>query len=258
MAFITLPNGVQTYYERFGSGTPIVFIHPPGMGHVTFHYQRPLSRRYEILLYDLRGNGKSSTINEVVTIRALCDDLNFLLESLSINEVYICGYSNGGSIAQEFAITYPDKVKGVILIGGFSEVSTKLLRAEFFCGIKLTQLGGLPIIAKAISYAHATSKPFERQLFHYIMKADERTLYEMYIDGLHYVATDRLHKMNSPVLLIYGEKDYYVHEYQYPFLQSIEDVEVVYIANVKHQVPTLQATALNTVIDKFVQNHPFS
>ncbi|WP_243385322.1 alpha/beta fold hydrolase [Bacillus kexueae] len=250
---IDLQNGMKTYYERMGNGVPIVFVHPPGMGLVTFHYQRPLSKDYDIILYDIRGNGQSSSSNDPITMSLLSEDLNHLLESLSIEQAYICGYSNGGSIAQHFALSYPNKVRGLILIGGFSEVTSPLLHAEFLLGIKVAKLGMLPLLAKTISNAHAPSKTFKKHLYQYMLKTNRKTLIEMYESGVEYRSTDRLHEINVPVLLVYGQHDYYVHHYKHHFLQNIEKVDVIYIANVSHQVPTKQAPALNNVISQFIR-----
>lgn len=255
MPFVTLPNQIKTYYELIGTGTPIVFIHPPNMGLVTFKFQKPLSKDYQLLMYDLRGNGQSTHNDEHITISTLADDLYFLFQKLHIKEAFICGYSNGGSIAQEFAINYPELVKGVILIGGFSEVNTPLLRAEFQLGILTVRFGGLSLVAKAISIAHSKSKAFKKELENYIKKSNRKAVYQMYKSGLNYVATDRLQQMKGPLLLVYGKKDHYVHSYQKTFQKYVKNVEIVYVSNVRHQVPTLRAKELNTIIHQFVQKY---
>lgn len=253
LAYTTLQNGIRTYYEQLGHGEPILFIHPPCMGHVTFHYQRIFSRHYQLLFYDLRGNGESTAKDEPLTMQMLADDIDHLLQHVGISEVFVCGYSNGGSIAQEFAIRYPQKVKGLILIGGFSEINSILLHSEYLLGIISSKLGGIPLLAKVISKAHAPSKDYQYKLEHYMKKSDSKTISQMYQIGLKYVATDRLHNITSPVLLLYGQEDHYVHHYQYPFIERIQDVDVVFVSNVKHQVPTLQAQALNQIIHQFIQ-----
>jgi len=255
MPFVTLPNNVRTYYELTGTGTPIVFVHPPNMGIITFKFQKPLSDHFQLLMYDLRGNGKSTHNNERITVTKLADDLYFLFKKLHIREAFICGYSNGGSIAIEFAIKYPEFIKGVILIGGFSEVNTPMLRAEFQLGILSVRLGGLPLVAKAISRAHSKTKAYKKELENYIKKSDRKAVYQMYKSGLKYVATNRLQHMKGPLLLVYGKKDRYVHSYQKAFKKFVSNVEVVYVSNVRHQVPTLKANELNTIIHQFVHKY---
>ncbi|UTW70825.1 alpha/beta hydrolase [Anaerobacillus sp. HL2] len=48
-----------------------------------------------------------------------------------MEKIVVCGYSNGGSIAQEFALTYPDRVLGVILMGGSQKLIHFYLEMNF-------------------------------------------------------------------------------------------------------------------------------
>lgn len=89
------------------------------MGHIVFRHQQSLSSHFRIIMYDMRGNGKSSPSNRPITIPLLADDICRLLNTLDVKQAIICGYSSGGSIALEFALRYPHKVKKLILIGGF-------------------------------------------------------------------------------------------------------------------------------------------
>ncbi len=104
-------DGVRLYYEEMGSGTPILFIHPPGMGHIVFRHQQSLSSHFRIIMYDMRGNGKSSPSNRPITIPLLADDICRLLNTLDVKQAIICGYSSGGSIALEFALRYIENAR---------------------------------------------------------------------------------------------------------------------------------------------------
>ena len=79
-------DGVRLYYEEMGSGTPILFIHPPEMGHIVFRHQQSLSSHFRIIMYDMRGNGKSSPSNRPITIPLLADDICRLLNTLDVNK----------------------------------------------------------------------------------------------------------------------------------------------------------------------------
>lgn len=135
MPYISINSRVRLYYEEKGNGTPLLFIHPPGMGHVVFCRQKPLARDFRLILYDMRGNGRSSPSDGPITVPLLADDVSVLLRSLGIGRAIICGYSSGGSVALDFALRYPQHVKQLILIGGFPEVCTPLLWGEFWLGI---------------------------------------------------------------------------------------------------------------------------
>ncbi len=242
------------YFEEHGIGDPIVFIHPPAMGSITFKKQKSLSEKYKVILYDIRGNGRSEFSNEDITITLLAHDLKALVDHLNLKNVILCAYSYGGAIALEFALLYPDHVKGIILCGGFSEVSSFRLQQQFKIGIFIAQVRGIKLLAKALATSHTQEKPFQRELQNYIEMVNPRILYQMYKEGLYYNCTVRLSQIKIPLLLIYGSRDHYIHGYQTLFKNNISQTDVIYISKAKHQIPTKFYQEYNTVIDKFVQS----
>jgi pimeloyl-ACP methyl ester carboxylesterase len=240
------------YFEEEGKGKSIVFVHPPGMGLVTFKKQQPLSESFHFITFDLRGNGKSGNTNERITIPLLASDIVHLLDHLGIEKTVICGYSNGGSIALEFALSNPERIEGLILIGGFPEVNTWLLRAEFLLGIYAAKLKMIPLIAKAIGTAHGKSKSFKQELDQYFRLTNPEILHQMYIEGLKYNCTKRLQTLKVPLLLVYGAKDHYVHSYQKLFQQYVKQTDIVFISKSRHQIPTKFHNELNRVIKDFM------
>jgi pimeloyl-ACP methyl ester carboxylesterase len=248
MPYIYVEKSVPLYYKERGTGKPIVFIHPPGMGNVAFHRQHVLSSSFRVITYDLRGNGKSGTGTSKITMNLLANDLHKLFHALQIERAIVCGYSNGGAIAQHFALSYPHQVEKLILIGGFSEVCTHLLYLEFLLGIYTVKYHGIPLLAKVLGQAHGKTKNEKKMLEQYARLCDRQRLYEMYAEGLHYCSTHRLYELNMPILLIYGALDYYVHEYARIFQQHAQHVDIVYVENAKHQIPTKHADELNAMI----------
>jgi pimeloyl-ACP methyl ester carboxylesterase len=248
-----MPFVNSIYYDHHGSGKPILFIHPPGMGLVTFNLQLPLSEKFKIIRVDLPGNGKSLPPYNKITIPLLASSIIPVLNELNLKKVVICGYSNGGSIALEFALQFPERIEGIILVGGFSEVNSFLLRSEFKLGIATVKLGGLTFLAKVLGYAHGTTAEFKEEIEDYVMKSHPVALYDMYREGLKYNCTNKLHNINVPLLLVYGARDYYVHHYQHLFQERVANTDVVYISKSRHQVPTKFHIELNTIIQRFVE-----
>lgn len=255
MPMIEIAPSMNLYYEVNGEGTPIVFIPPPAMGYITFKRQEPLAEKYKIISYDLRGNGQSDYSNEPVTIQLLANDLFHLLNKLGIKKPIICGYSNGGSIALEYALSYPDHISGLLLIGGFSEVNSFILKNQFKTGILATKYNGLSLLGRVLGASHGTNKYEKKELEQYIKKSNANTVYQMYKTGLAYCCTERLSLINVPVLLIYGEKDRYIHHYHKPFAEAISNIDIVYISGARHRIPTRHYYELNQIIDRFCLNH---
>lgn len=257
MSFIDIQHSFPLYYEETGSGYPILFIHPPGMGSITFKYQRPLGNHFRIILMDLRGNGQSGFNSEKISINLFTRDIIALLDALQIKKTVICGYSNGGSIALDLCLTYPERVSGIILLGGFSEVNSFILYTEFKMGINIVKHHGLNILAKILGKMHGTSKEFQKELEQYFRKTNDRILYETYKAGLAYNCTNRLSELKIPILLIDGALDIYMHHYQHKIREYLPNAELIFVTNAFHQLPTKHSNEINQIISAFMNKHGF-
>lgn len=252
MPYLTKPN-FHLYYEIHGEGTPIVLIHPPVMGSETFRYQKKLAENYQLIYIDLVDSGRSTKRTEETTVKDQAKMIHALVSNLKLPPVIVCGYSNGGSTAQEFALLYPELTKGIILIGGFPEVSTVLLRAEFELGIWAAKNKMLNLFSFGLPAAHFRSKHHQREMAHFIKQSDGPTLQKIYQEGKRYVSTDRLKQIKAPVLLIYGKRDIVARPYVRTFFKELKDLDIALVDGVAHQVPTKKAEQCNAIIDGWIK-----
>lgn len=244
---------LNLYYEVHGKGTPIVFFHPPVMGHLTFRFQRPLAEHYQLIFIDLLDSGRSTRRYPVSSVTDLAKLVHAIVVKLKLKQVILCGYSNGGSIAQEFALRYPDRTSGLILIGGFPEVSTLLLEKEFDLGIWAAGKQLMTLFSYVLPMAHFNSQACREEMAEFIKRADGETLKRIYEVGKRYVATDRLETLSVPLLLLYGTRDLYMRSYLLPFCQKVKDIEIVMVSEVAHQIPTKRPDECNTIIENWIK-----
>ncbi len=110
-------NGIETYYERRGEGPPVVFVHAAVLDHSMWDRQvEALSDDYEVVVYDLRGHGRTggSAVAEY-SADLYAADLRALVEALGLDRPVICGHSLGGTIAQTYAANRPGEIAGLLL-----------------------------------------------------------------------------------------------------------------------------------------------
>lgn len=111
------PDGVKIYWENFGTGPNLTivnnfFIISP----LWRNFTRSLSEKNSILTYDLRNQGASTPAVEELTYESHIDDLLNLLDALEVEKTYLMGSSTSTLICRDFAIAYPERVKGLILV----------------------------------------------------------------------------------------------------------------------------------------------
>jgi pimeloyl-ACP methyl ester carboxylesterase len=253
MPYLKIDQASHLYYEINGDGDPIIFIHPPAMGLVTFKKQKPLAEKYKIITYDIRGNGLSSSSDEKITIPLLAADLKKLLDELQVEEAVLCCYSNAASIGLEFALTYPERVKALILSGGFPEVDSFLLAQQFHLGMLTARCKGIKLLAKVLAVSHTKEKEFQQELYKYILKVNPTILYDMYKEGLYYNCTNRLSQLTIPVMLVYGGKVDYIHKHYKIFESRMMNTDTIFIDKSRHQIPTKHYNEFNMIIDKFMR-----
>jgi len=114
-------NDVETYYERRDEGPPVVFVHGATVDHSQWDPQwDALSDDYEIIVYDVRGYGRTGgSPRGHYSIDLFADDLLVVLDALDIESAVLCVLSMGGCIAQVSATRHPDRVAGLVLADTF-------------------------------------------------------------------------------------------------------------------------------------------
>ncbi|MBI1882247.1 MAG: alpha/beta hydrolase [Chloroflexi bacterium] len=133
-------NGAKLYYEVMGEGHPLVLIHAGIADRRMWDDQFDMfARHYRVIRYDVRGFGKSRTIENTANASVLYSDhqdLYELLRFLDIDRIFVLGVSNGGRIATDFALAYPHMVTALIpvaaALGGYeyTDAATEQKDAE--------------------------------------------------------------------------------------------------------------------------------
>lgn len=112
-------NGIQTYYEEYGEGVPVVCLHGGISDHQLFAEQfEPLGGDARIIVYDLRGHGRTEgSSEESYSVSLYAEDLAALINKLGLDNPVICGLSFGGMIGYTFATTRPGQLSGLVTLG---------------------------------------------------------------------------------------------------------------------------------------------
>jgi 3-oxoadipate enol-lactonase len=118
--FIDL-NGVTHHYVSTGEGPPVVLVHALGG---TLHQWHGvidnLAAHHHVVALDLRGHGRSEHTKGAFSIKTWASDVEALIAALELPAVTLVGHSMGTLIAQQLAVSKPEIVDQLVLIGGIS------------------------------------------------------------------------------------------------------------------------------------------
>jgi pimeloyl-ACP methyl ester carboxylesterase len=110
-------NSVDLYYERHGTGRPLVLLHGGlGSGGMFAPVLPILADNHEVILPDLQGHGRTADIDRPIDHRLMADDIAALMDHLGIEQADVVGYSLGGGVALFTAVKHPEKVRRLVLI----------------------------------------------------------------------------------------------------------------------------------------------
>ena len=110
-------DGLKIRYEIRGAGAPLALIMGfSGSGRAWGEpFLKLLADRFRIFMIDNRGTGESDKPDRSWKLTDMADDVACVLDHAGTSASHIYGISMGGMIAQEYALKYPTRVKGLVL-----------------------------------------------------------------------------------------------------------------------------------------------
>jgi len=210
---INLETGVTLEYSDIGNpnGTPVIFLHGFTDSRHSFDYLLPnLPKDIRAIVITQRGHGSSDKPQTGYRPEDFAADLNAFMNSRNIRQAVIAGHSMGSTIAQYFAVYYPEKVSGLVLLSTIPDLKKNTVIREFGRQVSLLKD---PI-------DHAFASDFQKSTIHMpipetfldtvineTMKVPSN-VWQGVMNGLLDVnISRRLRKIKIPTLLMYGEKD---------------------------------------------------
>jgi pimeloyl-ACP methyl ester carboxylesterase len=108
-------NGIDIYYEVYGEGDPLLLLHG-GLANGTYWAnQIPVfAQDYQVIVMDSRGHGRSSFDDTPISYDLMSSDVLGLLDQLEIPQTDLVGWSDGGIIGLDLALSNPDRLNRVV------------------------------------------------------------------------------------------------------------------------------------------------
>ncbi len=115
-----LGTGIAVRYVAWGdsSGVPVLLLHAWGESLRCFDRLMPLlPGTIRALAIDQRGHGDSDKPADGYALADFADDVTAFLDAMGLSRAVLVGSSSGGYVAQQVAVSSPERVRGLVLVG---------------------------------------------------------------------------------------------------------------------------------------------
>jgi pimeloyl-ACP methyl ester carboxylesterase len=249
-----MPIAGDIYYydsKKGESTTAIILIHGAGGMHLHWPYNLRRINNHRVYAPDLPGHGKSDGLGEQ-SIEKYAATIAKWMDKLSLKKAIIVGHSMGGAIAQQFTLSFPEKVAGLVLVGTGAklQVSQDLL-------LKLSTPATTPTAIENIikwSYAPGMDKKLLEKMQEQLSEVRSAVLYGDYLACNNFDLTDHINTIKVPTLIICGEMDKMTPIYLSQQLQSlIPNTRLQLIPDAGHMVMLEKPDAVAMAVQEFMQ-----
>lgn len=224
---------IQLHYIEQGQGQPMVLLHGNGEDSSYFVHQiAHFSKSYRVMAIDTRGHGQSPRGEKPFAIKQFAEDLKDFLDAINIAKAIILGFSDGGNIALEFALQYPERVEKLILNG-----------ANLFpSGVKAKYQWPIEV-------GYRITKLFSNKS----EKAKKNTeMLGLMVNEPHIEPTE-LARLTMPMLVIAGTKDMIKESHTRLIYKSLPNAQLAIIEG-DHFVANKHSESFNKVVEQFLDN----
>ena len=193
-------NGIRLFYEKKGSGAPLIMVHGNGEDHTIFEEASDvLKEHFTVYMIDSRDHGQSSRVSEL-HYDDMADDIIAFMEALDLNDVTYYGFSDGG------------------IIGLLSAMKSDRISRLLVSGANLTPDAVVMKIKLLIKVMYTFTRD---QKLGMMLKEPNITV-------------DDLKKINVPVTVIAGENDLIKPEHTKLIADSIPGAKLMIIPKEDH------------------------
>lgn len=258
--FAISSDAAPIYYKVYGSGKPLLIINGgPGMNSAGFEgLAKTLSEKYQTILYDQRGTGKSvlTTVDSsTVNMQLMMDDIESIRKALKIEKWSILGHSFGGMAASYYATLHSKNIDKIILSssGGIDMELMTYARTSIDSKLSKTDLDSVNYWTQKINEGDTSHHARLRRGIHlapayvldkkYIPIIGERltqsnwTINQLIWADLRKINFDCAAKLKSfdrPVLIIQGKEDIIKASTAEKAHQAIRHSKVVLMEHCSH------------------------
>jgi pimeloyl-ACP methyl ester carboxylesterase len=241
MPVLDAAGGARIHYDVEGEGPLVVLVHGgTGTGEHDWAFQRgPLAVRHRVVIPDLRGHGRSSDPQWLLSIDQLGEDIAALIETLGTPADAIVAFSVGATAMLRLLIRRPGLTRSLVVIGasykGQPERVPEIVE------------GPWPGSLRRLHHEHGSGPEHWRDL--------RRRLAESW-SGDHDLDAADLAAVDVPALVVGGDRDVIEPAETALWLaRTLPGGELLVLPGCGHFAPRERPAELNAAVEGFLERH---
>ena len=204
----------RLFVRAFGSGPPLLLIHGLGSSGDDWAFQLPRwAQGYRLIVPDLRGCGRSDTPPGDYSIAGFANDLVHLLDRLEIERCAVVGFSMGGAVALELALTHPLRLSHLVTINSLPSYRVDHWRKamEYHVQMSMVRLLGMRRTAALVArrlFPHPAQAAMRARVIEVVGGSRPEPYLRCARALADWCGAERLGRLRAPTLMLAGEFDY--------------------------------------------------
>jgi pimeloyl-ACP methyl ester carboxylesterase len=250
------------HYEERGSGPAIVFMHGAVMDRTMFQAQlADLSDEFRAIAVNHRA--RTERWQGPYDLWDLADDLKDFMDGLGLERAVIAGMSMGGYAALRFALRYPERTRGIVMIASTAVPNTPEEQVEFAKDFE--KVKDAPTVPRdwaewvaSVVFGETTTREqpelVESWIEHWMRYSGPSLVEEANCWLVREDLTDRLPEIDVPVLILHGAEDVAIPlDRAAPMEHQLPDARMVVVEGAGHTVNVEAAREVNDRIRSFLR-----
>ncbi len=247
-------DGINIYYEVEGEGPPLMLHHGQSANLKLFRhfgYTERLRQKYQLILIDARGHGRSDKPHEpdAYRLKNFVNDAVAVLDELEVERSHFLGYSMGGSVGLGIGVYSPNRFKSLI-IGGMgieTDSEEKIKRGQEF--VELFREG----MEAMVAIFEKSGGVLSPEMLEDTMRNDPEALISLCSVREHIGFEGLLSSLELPCLFYAGDQDYW-HQKSKETAELIPKARFVSLPGLDHLEANRQSELVIPHVLKFLSD----
>lgn len=230
----------RVFVEEYGAGEPLFLLHGGMVAADSWQFQIPaLAERYHVFVPERRGHGRTPDVPGPYTTENMAAETVAVIEALVDGPVRLVGWSDGAYVAAYVALTRPDLVARLVLIG-------QAYASE-------GESSGISALVNAIEIGEWFRPDYVK------LSPDGPDHFDTVLDKVMTMWRNPLElslaemaKISAPTLIMQGDDDGVRIDYSAALARTLPQAQLAVIPGTGHGAPIQKADIVNRMILDFL------